>query len=59
MDLATIKLQVELTQKKLSNSKYTKKDITENLDQVSKLLDNMSDTINSVRNFAFKVDDDH
>ncbi len=56
--LATIKLQVELTQKKLTNEKYTKKNINENLEQISGLLDNMSDTINSVRNFAFKVDDD-
>lgn len=55
--LATIKLQVDLTQKKLDNPKNTKKKIRENLEQISILLDSMSESVNNVRNFAFKVDD--
>lgn len=55
--LATIKLQVELTQRKLNDTDNSKENISESLAQISSLLDNMSDSINNVRNFANKVDD--
>ncbi len=55
--LSTIKLQVELTQLKLNESNQSKDNIAENLERISSLLDNMSDSINNVRSFANKVDD--
>lgn len=55
--LSTIKLKLELTQLKLREGDQSNDIIAENLEQISSLLDNMSDSINNVRNFAQKVDD--
>jgi len=56
--LASIKLQIELTQKKMESPKITNQNIKDSLQKISDVADGMSGTLNNIRHFAFKVDDD-
>jgi len=56
--LATIKLQLELAERKLDAADFDKEKFKSSLQRITGVVESMSTTLNNVRHFAFKVDDD-
>jgi len=56
--LTSIRLMVDLTRKLISNPEVDKDRIGANLDSMIKFLDTMASSVDKVRNFAFRTEDD-